>query len=263
MLVDKFFLSADDDAPVADIKPSIAVLAGEGVSSSETGEIWHLLDHRFGIPVSLVDPARLASIDLSRYTVLVVPTGWFGGSDSRAGEVVRDWVRGGGTLIVQRGGLSWARGAGLLDTGSLRDSGDEEEESPRRPYVKSSEDRGARAMGGSIFFGKADLTHPIAYGLDSERIPLFRSSTDLLEMPSNPYSTPVLYEQDPLAAGYVHPDLLARMGGTPAVVVEGAGAGAVIAFADNPNFRAFWFGTNRLFLNAVFFGNTIDRATRN
>jgi hypothetical protein len=26
---------------------------------------------------------------------------------------------------------------------------------------------------------------------------------------------------------------------------------------DNPSFRAFWYGTDKLMANAVFFGNTI------
>ena len=34
--------------------------------------------------------------------------------------------------------------------------------------------------------------------------------------------------------------------------------GRVISFIDNPNFRGFWYGTNRLFMNAVFFGPTIS-----
>jgi hypothetical protein len=34
-----------------------------------------------------------------------------------------------------------------------------------------------------------------------------------------------------------------------------------VAFTSNPNFRAFWFGTNKLLMNAVFFGRIIsDRA---
>jgi hypothetical protein len=31
----------------------------------------------------------------------------------------------------------------------------------------------------------------------------------------------------------------------------------VVLFADNPNFRGYWHGTSRLFLNAVFFGNLL------
>jgi hypothetical protein len=27
---------------------------------------------------------------------------------------------------------------------------------------------------------------------------------------------------------------------------------------DNPNFRGYWHGTNRLFLNALFFGRYIN-----
>ena len=28
-------------------------------------------------------------------------------------------------------------------------------------------------------------------------------------------------------------------------------------FADNTNFRAFWYGTNKMFLNAIFYGDII------
>jgi len=27
---------------------------------------------------------------------------------------------------------------------------------------------------------------------------------------------------------------------------------------DNPNFRGAWYGTNKLFFNALFFGSVID-----
>ena len=33
------------------------------------------------------------------------------------------------------------------------------------------------------------------------------------------------------------------------------GKGKVIYFTDNTNFRAFWYGTNKLLMNAIFFGN--------
>jgi hypothetical protein len=27
---------------------------------------------------------------------------------------------------------------------------------------------------------------------------------------------------------------------------------------DDPNFRGFWYGTNKLFLNALFFGSVVE-----
>jgi len=45
------------------------------------------------------------------------------------------------------------------------------------------------------------------------------------------------------------------------VLVNANGAGRVISIADNPNFRAFWLGGTKLFLNAIFFGRLIDAAS--
>ena len=38
------------------------------------------------------------------------------------------------------------------------------------------------------------------------------------------------------------------------IVVLSRGRGRVIVMADNPVFRAYWRGTERLLLNAIFFG---------
>ena len=42
------------------------------------------------------------------------------------------------------------------------------------------------------------------------------------------------------------------------LVVSRVGRGIAVMFADNPNFRGAWYGTNRLFLNAIFFGDKIS-----
>ena len=33
--------------------------------------------------------------------------------------------------------------------------------------------------------------------------------------------------------------------------------GRIIVFSEDPNFRAVWYGTNRLFMNALMFGQMI------
>jgi hypothetical protein len=42
------------------------------------------------------------------------------------------------------------------------------------------------------------------------------------------------------------------------LLVSKVGSGRVVLFADNPNFRGSWYGTNRLFLNALFLGDKIN-----
>ena len=74
----------------------------------------------------------------------------------------------------------------------------------------------------------------------------------------NPYSTPVTLTAKPLLAGYVHPKIAPLAPNSVATIVYGIGKGRAICFPIDPNFRAFWYGTNRLFANAVFFGNLIN-----
>lgn len=70
-------------------------------------------------------------------------------------------------------------------------------------------------------------------------------------------ATPFQYSNSPLLSGYVSEENLGRISGSPAAVVSVYGHGRVIGFADDPNFRAFWLGTNKLLINSVFWGFTI------
>jgi hypothetical protein len=67
-----------------------------------------------------------------------------------------------------------------------------------------------------------------------------------------------MYTSNPLMAGYISKPNLEKVKNTAAVDVSALGAGKVIAMPDNPNFRAFWYGTNKLFLNSIFFGQIIS-----
>ena len=57
-----------------------------------------------------------------------------------------------------------------------------------------------------------------------------------------------------LASGFCWPETLKLLAGTPYVVHQSLRQGNVIAFADDPNQRAFSPRLQRLFFNAVFFG---------
>ncbi len=77
-------------------------------------------------------------------------------------------------------------------------------------------------------------------------------------MPADPYARVAVYTDKPRLAGFTSDDNLKKIAGTPAVVAERLGKGAVLLYLDNPNFRGFWRGGSRLFLNGLFFGSLID-----
>ena len=245
------------------IKPSVAIIGGRGANPYEVGEAWHLLDQRYKMPLSIIEKNEVYTSNLDRYTVLIMAGFSYGDLSSSQVDAIRAWVRSGGTLIVYKQAVNWAQRNGLAEVEFVEDEDAEEEEHDIRPYVKQSRDRGAQVIGGTIFNAKIDLTHPMGYGYNNESITVFRNSTIFMQKGENRYSSPLVYTSDPLASGYVSDENVELLKESAAIVVSGTGRGRVIAMTDNPNFRAFWYGTNKLFANAIFFGHTISGGTVN
>ncbi|MCG8443159.1 MAG: hypothetical protein MI723_15245, partial [Caulobacterales bacterium] len=58
-----------------DEAPSVLLLFDDGLSHYESGEVWHLLDYRMHMPVTLRPKRDLGRLDMSRYTHLVLVGG--------------------------------------------------------------------------------------------------------------------------------------------------------------------------------------------
>ncbi|MBA4053539.1 MAG: zinc carboxypeptidase, partial [Marivirga sp.] len=54
-------------------KPVIAMLVGDGISPTDVGEVWHMLDTRFNIPVTLIPVSIFERTALSKYTTIIIP----------------------------------------------------------------------------------------------------------------------------------------------------------------------------------------------
>ncbi len=232
--------------------PKVLMLTGQGVNPESAGEIWHLLDTRYGMTVTMVESDRLAQVNLSGYNVLILPDGNFSAAST---EKIRGFMTDGGTVIAIGGALRWLKTAGLAALEFRNSSFDL---AGRRPYEQIDEDHGARRMPGAIFEAEIDRSNPICFGYEFPHIPVFLNDTIFVETTKNPYATPVVLTKDPLLAGYIHQKQKPLASNAAAVAVCGVGKGRAICFAGDPNFRAFWYGTNRLFANAIFFGNLVS-----
>ena len=231
--------------------PKALLLVGDGINSYDAGEVWHLLDERFDMELTVVDKKRFNSVNMSDYHTLILVDGSY--SSLNSGKV-RDWVEGGGVVIAMKGANKWLASKNLSAVNFKATT------SPKRkyPYANLSNARGAQYIGGNILEATLDLTHPLAYGYQRSKLPVFRRGTLFFAAPQNNYAAPLSYTSNPLMAGYISKENLQTAGNSSAVVITRISSGRVISLSDNPNFRAFWYGTNKLFLNAIFFGHTIE-----
>jgi hypothetical protein len=92
-------------------------------------------------------------------------------------------------------------------------------------------------------------------------VSLFKANKVFMEKSKNPFATPYYYGNNPLQSGWVSRENKEAIKNSAAVIVNTVGNGRVINIADNPNFRAFWLGGTKLFMNAIFFGRIIDAAS--
>lgn len=107
--------------------PRVALLCQWPISSTAFGAMWHDLDYRLGLRVSLLPARSIGGADLRRYNVIVVP-GAFGlervlGDGAMATLV--DWVQDGGTLIAAGSAASAFLGSDLSAVKRRRDVLDE------------------------------------------------------------------------------------------------------------------------------------------
>lgn len=242
-------------------KPKPLMLIGEGVSLYEAGEVWHLLDSKLNMPLSKVDLLDFGRIKLQIYNELIMVNGNYGLLNEKATDKIKSWVEQGGTLIVQKNAVKWAAEKGLLPEDLIikKDSLSREEIKKQRFDFSSAVEReGSKIIGGSIYRIDLDTSHPLGFGYEDRELLVYRNSNLFVNPVENPYSTVAVYKESPLVSGYISKENLEKLPNTASVFVHGLGAGRVIAFVDNPNFRGTWFGTNKLFFNALFFGPLID-----
>ncbi|MCS5489930.1 M14 metallopeptidase family protein [Algoriphagus limi] len=237
-------------------KPKVIMLVGPGVSSYEAGEIWHLLDTKVGMPITKVNTDNFGRVNLFNYNTLILPSGNYSELSEASIEHLKDWVNRGGTVISLKSASLWLNRIGLTKESPVQLEG--EKDPSELPFAIRRDFEGAKQVGGSIYLARMDLTHPISYGYRSENIPVYRNTNIFIQPSQNKYLTPIRYTENPHLGGYISDSNLEKLKQSASVVISSSRSGRVIHFFDSPNFRGTWFGTNKLFLNAIFFGNQMD-----
>ncbi len=233
-------------------KPKVALVV-EGGSSYDIGEVWHLLDTRMHIPPTKLPVSRIGSPNIDRYNTMVI-TGGLNLNESALNNLKR-WVSNGGTLIGTGSAVAWMARNKLTN---LKLVSAETPNAEEVPYELISDYSRAQNIPGGVYMSKLELSHPLAFGYYRENLPTFRRGRTMIEASDRLFSNPGVYTDSPLVSGWISDANLEALKGSSTLRVNALGRGRIVSIVDNPNFRAFWYGTNKIMMNAIFFGRIIN-----
>ena len=234
-------------------QPKVMLVGGEGTSQYEVGEIWHYLDTRVGMPVTLVEQHRLDRVPLDDYTHIIMSSGNYSGLDEAATEAMNNWINNGGVLIGQKSALELFAEQQWLDIEIVgKDTIDEAFDTSAMRYADREDLYARKLVAGSVYKASIDNTHPLFYGYSGDTLPMFKTSNMVIESDNSPFTTVARYTPSPLMAGYSAEELQKLIGDTTAAIAQPQGNGLVIGFVDNTQFRGYWYGTSKLMANAIY-----------
>jgi hypothetical protein len=236
--------------------PKVLMIVGTGINSYEAGEIWNLMDQQLGMPITKVNTEQFGRVNLHNYNTLIMPSGNYNSLSEGSVTHLKDWINRGGTIISMKNASLWLNQKGITKEETVQM--EEEKEPSELSFAFRNDFEGAKEVGGSIYLAELDLTHPIAYGYHRKNLPVYRNTSIFIKPSSDKYLTPVKYSANPHLSGYISKSNLEKLKLSAGVVISPSGQGRVVHFFDSPNFRGTWFGTNKLFLNAVFHGDNMD-----
>ncbi|WP_054411578.1 M14 family metallopeptidase [Hymenobacter sp. DG25A] len=238
-------------------KPNVAVLAGEGVSATAFGEVWHFFEQQIGYPVTVLGSDYLSSVPLSKFDVLILPDGNYGDIFPEKGlENLKSWVRGGGKVIAMEGAAAFLAGKKDFDLKvKPADSASTKKNDPYRKlrrYADSEREQLQEMVQGSIFRVQLDNTHPLAFGYGGTYYALIRDTVNYQFLGQGGWNVGVLKKNN-YSSGFAGSKARRKLTDTLVLGTQDMGRGQIVYLADNPLFRAFWQGGKLLFGNAIFF----------
>ncbi|KZN44800.1 M14 family zinc carboxypeptidase [Pseudoalteromonas luteoviolacea] len=239
-------------------QPKVLLVGGEGTSQYEVGEMWYHLDRHLGIAPTIIEQRRLARANLARYTHIVMVDGNYRGLNKHAKTAILSWVKKGGVIWGHKRGAQWLVEQQLLNVETISKKEMRAQfETKDMPFSAREELAAKQRIAGAIFNARADLSHPLAFGLEDEILPVFKNSTWVMKQNGAPFTSVLKYTNSPLLSGYADQRNVKQIATSSVLIADEYGKGIAIAMTDNPVFRGYWYGTSKLINNALFFADAL------
>lgn len=235
--------------------PKVALLTGDGVSSTAAGEVWNFFEQQLNYPLSLVNANDLGRITLKNYTTLIVADGYYKAlNDKATSDKLKEFVRNGGKIIALEGAVAQLAGA---DFGFKlkEDKSDDKDKSTAdytnlKKYADRERDWLPNSIPGAIYKVELDNSHPLAFGYGNFYYTL-KQDANIYEFMKDGWNVGVLKKEN-YVTGFSGFKVKNKLKDGTVIGVTEMGSGSFIFFAEDPLFRLFWENGKLLFCNAVF-----------
>ena len=261
--------------------PRVGVLAGNGISSSNFGEIWHFFEQQIHFPLSVFNTSDFRSIPLKDIDVLIMPNGSYGflkteirptaqiKKETGASILIKSspppellkWVISGGRLIVIGSAMEKfidQKGYGLVKYESESAKKEAKKLLEKEKLEERDKKFGDRkrkklidTMYGNIIKLEMDNTHPLAFGYDKHYFGL-KLEKKLYPLLPKGWNVGILRNADSHISGFMGHRIKKKINNNLIFGVHESKKGRIIYMADNPLFRSYWYNSKVLFGNAVF-----------
>ena len=261
--------------------PKVLLVWDTPTNTLSAGWARYALERRFGVSVTAVRTSSLGRADFNDYDVIVLPSGNYAGQINEGVlNRIKDWLRAGGTLITIAEATRWATGSnvGLLETTGLLKDGKPDVPPPTggtggsgggggnanapKPVefdydkaIQPDRERPA-SQPGAILRVTLDTYHWLTAGNDGETQVMIEGNRVFAPLKLNNGRNVGIYaaKDKLIASGLIWPDAQDILVQKAFLMHQPFGQGHVIAFAEEPNYRAFTESTMLLFMNAVLLG---------
>ena len=248
-------------------EPRVLLVYDAPGQSYSVGWTRYVLERRYGQRTTAVRASTLGRARLADYDVIVFPSGNYGGAvGGGLLDRLRTWMRDGGTLITMAESSRWASRAGLLaaetERRGGRADGDDPPEAgtPDQPIAYldaiSPADESPEGVPGAILRTLLDTEHWLAAGTDGEIGVLVEGSRIFRPITLDEGTNVGRYaDLDRLVlGGIVWEESRPQLASKAFLIHQPVGRGQLVAFAEDPNYRAYAEATQLLFMNAVLLG---------
>jgi len=243
--------------------PRVMLVYDAPGSAYSVGWSRFVLERRYGQPTVAVRASSLARAELGDFDVIVFPSGDYSATvDSAFVRELRSWMSDGGTLITMANSTRWAADAGLVSTEAerRRAAGDSASQSSDEPidFLQAivPDREPPENVPGAILSVLLEREHWLSAGTDGEIGVLVDGSRVFTPLTLDDGTNVGRYGamDDLVLSGIVWEESRPKLASKAYLMHEPVGSGQVIAFAEDPNYRAYAEASMLLFINAVVLG---------